>query len=247
MSLYSRPSASNVNSDVKTTQTQNTSSSSSQNASNSGTREGSSSTIRGTASSRQALELLIKQLSGGGTVDQRRRQAEIARTLQMLDAQASQYTQDRALQISEEAVNSNLRKSLEATLPSILLAGASAGTSGSAIAALLVQDRETRAAGEAAELGVDLSARYGGITAQLLSTRGDVASTNTGVAETLLSALKLAQTQQEVTKSKEKTTGSQSASSSKSSTSIIDSLKETREVDDESALSGGEYNRYANG
>ena len=115
------------------------------------------------ATGRQALDTVIAQLAAGGTPQQRAFQADILRTIQAVEVQRAQYGKDAAFRDAEGAVQLQLQRALESTLPTVLLASEAAGTSGDAVSALLTNDLTARAAGTAAEVGLNAAAQYGRI------------------------------------------------------------------------------------
>src|SRR5690554_1593693 len=127
------------------------------------------------APGRQALSRLLAQLAAGGTDEQRRILEEQLNTLRSNRAAQADYSRETALGDAEGLVQRTLQTALEQSLPSILLAGSGAGTSGGAISALLTQDLAARAAGEAAGVGVDAVQGYGGILAQLMGQEAQTA------------------------------------------------------------------------
>lgn len=135
---------------------------------------------------RQALTQLMAELQAGGTEEQRRILEEQLNALRTNRAAQADYSRETALGDAEGLVQTTLRKALEENLPSILLAGAGAGTSGSAITALLAQDLSTRAAGEAASVGTQAVGNYGQILASLL---GQEAQTTLGMEDQATQAL----------------------------------------------------------
>lgn len=138
---------------------------------------------------RQALDSLLAQLAAGGTPAQRQIQEDILRTIQQTEAQRLSYTKDAAFADAEGAMQKSLRDALEATLPSILLAGEAAGTSGDAISALLSQDLATRASGEAAQVGLGAAVDYGQLSAALLDTQASLVNRQDPALEALIQAL----------------------------------------------------------
>lgn len=138
------------------------------------------------APGRQALTQLLAQLQAGGTDEQRRILEEQLNALRNNRAAQADYSRETALGDAEGLVQTTLRKALEENLPSILLAGAGAGTSGGAITALLAQDLTARAAGEAASVGTQAVGNYGQILASLL---GQEAQTTLGMEDKATQAL----------------------------------------------------------
>lgn len=141
---------------------------------------------------RGALENLLAELAAGGTEEQRRNREEQLNTLRRLRAEQEQYTRETALEDAEGLVQHTLNQAMEQAMPSILQAGAQAGTSGDAISALLSQDAATRASGEAARVGTDAVQGYGSILANLMGSEAAAADALEDEAvQSLLQALQI--------------------------------------------------------
>lgn len=141
---------------------------------------------------RGAMDELLAQLMAGGTEEQRKIQEERLLTLQNLRAAQAQYTPERAKADAEGMMAGLLREGMEAGLPSILLAQAGAGSSGSALSALLSQDLATRSAQGAANAGVNAVGQYGNILASLAGQEVAAgANLEDLVTKALLSALQI--------------------------------------------------------
>lgn len=143
------------------------------------------------AQGRQSLDMLIAQLAAGGTPGQRAIQEDVLRTIQAIEVQRTQFSKEAAFRDAEGAIQTQLQRSLEATLPSILLASTGAGTSGDALSALLTNDLSARAAGEASALGIDAAARFGQISASLLGTQAELVDREDPALNALLQALQI--------------------------------------------------------
>lgn len=133
--------------------------------------------------------------------------------IQQLNDLASDYSKSAAFSDSDVAVQGALAKALEASMPTITAGIQSAGTSGSAMSALLTQKAAEDAAYNAAELGVNTAIAYGNIAAGALGSAGSLIANGDPAMQQLLSALGIAKG------SVEQGTTSQSGSSSSSSTS----------------------------
>lgn len=137
-------------------------------------------------SGRQAMQQLLATLAAGGTDEQRRILEEQLNTLQNVRGAQADYSRETALGDSEALMQTMLQRSMESALPGILAAGSGAGTSGDAITALLSQDLASRAAGDAAGVGVQAVQGYGGILAQLM---GQEVAASQGMEDQALGAL----------------------------------------------------------
>lgn len=190
---------------------------------------------------RQALDNLIAQLAAGGTTEQRAVQEDILRTIQKIEVERTKYTKDAAFRDAEGAVQLQLQRSLEETLPAILLAGQAAGTSGDAISALLTNDLTARAAGESALLGTQTAASYGQISAALLSDQVELLEQrNDPATEALLQALQVDKGSREkgTTRTRNKSSESSSRSSSGSSVSVVTPRSSARTTSSSSTARG---------
>ncbi len=174
------------------------------------------------ATGRQALDSLLAQLSAGGTTAQRQIQEDILRTIQQIEGQRAQYTKDAAFVDAEGAMQQQLRQALEQTLPSILLAGEAAGTSGDAISALLAQDAGTRAAESSAALGLGAAVDYGNIGANLLAQQSQLVNREDPALAALVEALGIdkGSAQRGTTKTKGSASQSQSSTSNTRQTTV---------------------------
>lgn len=169
---------------------------------------------------RQALNNLLAQLAAGGTPAQRQIQEDILRTIQATQVKQAEYSKENAFAESEGLMNQALRQALESTLPSILLAGEAAGTSGSAISALLTNDLTARAAEGSAALGINAAVDYGQIAAQLLDTQAGLANRDDPAVEALIAALGVDKGSRERGTVKEKSSSKSSSSSSSSTRQV---------------------------
>jgi len=139
-----------------------------------------------------ALQLLIKQLMGGGTQqmaeDQARRQQEIGAA----QSQRSAYSKDNAFADAQGAMSQQLRMALEKMVPSLTRAAQGAGTSQNSLRALMMQDVGVRSAESAAALGLNAATQYGGIATNLTSILEKLTQPNDPATTALLQALSIA-------------------------------------------------------
>jgi hypothetical protein len=203
-------------SDTTTTQnsTQNT-------ASNSNTIQNTSSTTKTSQTnmdpqSKAALDLLIKQLMGGGTQQMAEDRARRIQEIQALQSQRAGYTKDAAFADAQGAMAGQLRAVLEKIAPSLVRAAQGAGTSQSSLRALLTQDMAARAAEASASTGLQAATSYGGINAQLSGVLSNLINSPDPVAAALLQALNIAKgaTSSSTSSTNGTTTGSTSTTGS---------------------------------
>lgn len=102
----------------------------------------------------------------------------------------SQYSPEGASADSALAMQTLLKKSMEANMPAIQRSIENAGTSGGAQQALLSNDLATRAAGESALLGLETKKEYGQISANLADILGGLSTQEDPAIKALLEALK---------------------------------------------------------
>lgn len=181
---------------------------------NSSTRGGSNETQtfdlkNMTGSSLLALEQLINGLSGPmdirGPIG-RNKSGEnntavqsllnLSKTYQASLTKASNlgddYTKAAAFEDSAAASAAQLAEALEQSMPAITAGIDAAGTSGSALSALLTQKAAEDAAAQAAKLGLDAAIAYGQINAQSQSAVANLLGQGDPAANALLAALGIA-------------------------------------------------------
>lgn len=179
---------------------------------------------------RAALTELINSLLKGTNKDAK--QYSDARISEIKTNQAARgdYTKSNAFADAQNAMNANLAKALEQAMPTLTAGIDAAGTSGSAMQALLTQQAAESAAQNAAELGLNAAISYGQIQAgfgdilERLTSEGDPA------VNQLLQALNISKGSMENTKSSgtSTTTGKESSISTvKGTESSKTTTKET--------------------
>lgn len=129
-----------------------------------------------------------------------------------LNQLASDYSKQAAFSDSDMAVQGALAKALEQTLPTVTAGIQAAGTSGSAMSALLAQKAAEDAAYSAAQVGVDTAIAYGNIAQNALTSAGSLVAEGDPAMNALINALGISKGA--VEKGTTKTSGSQSGSSS---------------------------------
>ena len=133
---------------------------------------------------RAALTELINSLLKG--TNKGANQYSDARLSEIKTNQAARgdYTKSNAFADAQNAMNANLAKALEQAMPTLTAGIDAAGTSGSAMQALLTQQAAENAARNAAELGLNAAISYGQIQAgfgdilERLTAEGDPAMIN---------------------------------------------------------------------
>lgn len=166
---------------------------------------------------RQATEKLLAQLLAGGTDSMRARESELRSLNNDLKALMDQYTKGAAFADAQGLMSQLMRQAMEQAMPNILLAGASAGTSGDAISALLSQDLATRASQAASAAGLSAAGDYGSILAQLAGQRvGAVSSIEDTATKALVDLLSIDKGSAQ--RGSTKSSGSSSSKSSSTST-----------------------------
>lgn len=138
-----------------------------------------------------ALKLLIQQLIGGGTQDLAQQKAQRQQEIQALQGQRSGFTKEAALADAQGAMGAMLRRALESALPTLVRSAEGAGTSANSMRALMTNDLATRAAEQAAALGLQNIGTYGGLTANLSSVLERLINAQDPVSAALLQALNI--------------------------------------------------------
>ena len=135
------------------------------------------------------------------------------------------YTKSKAFADALNAMNSQLAKGIESQMPTITAGIDAAGTSGSAMSALLTQTAAENAARNAAELGLNAAISYGQIQTGFGNILEQLTANGDPVTNQLLSALEIAKGASESST----TTGSSSQTQRGSSTTIENSTSTTKE------------------
>lgn len=188
------PSLNQAGSVTTTGNVQNTNSTTNQNSSSSssGTKNASSTTTNFTPSSLAALELLIKQLLGGGTNQQAQENAFRQQEIGAVQGIRSQYGKSDAFADAQGAQSQQQRLAFERILPSLVRSAEGAGTSQNSLRALLLQDAANKAAESSAAIGLKASVDYGNIQGSLSNTLESLTRPQNTVVNNLLSALNIA-------------------------------------------------------
>lgn len=126
------------------------------------------------------------------------------------------YTKSKAFADALNAMNSQLAKGIESQMPTITAGIDAAGTSGSAMSALLTQTAAENAARNAAELGLNAAISYGQIQTGFGNILEQLTASGDPVTNQLLGALEIAKGASESST----TTGSMRQTQKGSSTSV---------------------------
>ena len=140
----------------------------------------------------KALQDLIKSLSTGGSEDDKRRWQQIQDEILVNQAQRQNYSKEASFADSSMAAAAQMFKALEQQMPTITAGIDSAGTSGSAMAALLTQNAAEAASRNAAQLQLDAAINYGQISNQASSIVADLLKIDNPATSQLLEALNIA-------------------------------------------------------
>lgn len=156
--------------------------------------QGQSESTSGTkffAGGEDALTLLIQQLLGGGTAEQRAEQVRRAEEVQAVRGQRADYTKGAAFADAAGAQNQQSRLAMEKLIPAIMAAAQGAGTSQNSMRALLMQDAANKAAESAAALGLKASVDYGQIANGQNQVLEALTRPGSPITEALLKALEI--------------------------------------------------------
>lgn len=171
-----------------------------------------------------ALNLLMRQLLGGGTQNMAKDEAQRQGEIKTVQAQRAGYSKDAALGDAQGLIAQTLRQAMESVLPGIVRATEGAGTSGNALAALLQQDAASRASQAASAVGVNAATNYGQVAANLSNTLEALTRPNDQATNALINLLQVAKgavTNSTTNTSEVKqTTGSSQGSSSSSGSEV---------------------------
>ena len=137
------------------------------------------------------MRYLREQQQGGSPEDMRRRQ-EIWNEIAANQTQRAQYSKEAAFQDSAAAAAANMAQALEQTLPAITAGVDAAGTSGSAMAALLSTRAAEAVSRNAAQLQLDAAINYGQIANQSSGIIAELLKINSEESMALLRGLEIA-------------------------------------------------------
>lgn len=139
-----------------------------------------------------ALNALIQQLASGGTPEQQQQRA--ARNQEIADARniRQDYSKENAFRDAQGAMQAQLNEAMTKSLAELARAAEGAGTSASAMRALLLQNAQQKAAESAATLGLQASVNYGQVASGLTSTLEALTRPNDAVTQSLINALGVA-------------------------------------------------------
>lgn len=179
--------------------------------------------------SRKALEDLIRQLSGGGGVvrgpgsdkyrDVNKYGEQRLKEISTNQANRADYSKANAFADAQAAMASQLAKALEQSMPTLTAGIDAAGTSGSAMQALLTQQAAENAARNAAELGLNAAISYGQLQAGFGDILERLTSEGDPVTNQLMQALGIAKGAYENTTAKSNSSSSQSSNTTTNQTS----------------------------
>lgn len=246
--MAARPTGNNKGTTTTQTQTLGPSSTTTSSSSSGRDTSSSSSTVQSstqnmTSSALAALDSLILGLSGGsgrskskgnplfgggggGSVQANTdaanaiKKTEAQYNQQVLNAQQlqSDYSKSAAFADSNAAVAATLADALRQTMPTITAGIDSAGTSGSALSALLTQRAAADAAAEGAKLGLSAAIDYGNIAVAAGNTATGLLQSGNPLVNALLESLNIAKGA--VSNTKEKTISSGVSTSNTKTNSI---------------------------
>lgn len=139
-----------------------------------------------------ALDNLIAQLAKGGTPQDQQRWKQIQAEITANTLQQQKYSKESAQYDADTAAKAAQYEALQQMAPTISAGIDSAGTSGSAMAALLAQDAADQAARASAQLQLDAMISYGQIANQASGNNVELLKIDNPVTQQLLAALDIA-------------------------------------------------------
>ena len=160
------------------------------------------------------MKFLREQAMGGSEIDQQRRQ-EIWKEIAANQAQRQGYSKGAAVADSAAAASAQMAQALESMLPAITAGVDSAGTSGSAMAALLSNKAAESVSRNAAQLQLEAAISYGQIANQSSSIIAELLKIDDKAADRFLQGLDIAKGARTETTDTTNRTIKESGSSSK--------------------------------
>ena len=137
------------------------------------------------------MKFLREQSMGGSEIDQQRRQV-IWKEIAANQAQRQGYSKGAAVADSAAAASAQMAQALEAMLPAITAGVDSAGTSGSAMAALLSNKAAESVSRNAAQLQLEAAISYGQIANQASGVIAELLKIDDKAADRFLQGLDIA-------------------------------------------------------
>ena len=137
------------------------------------------------------MKFLREQAMGGSEIDQQRRQ-EIWKEIAANQAQRQGYSKGAAVADSAAAASAQMAQALESMLPAITAGVDSAGTSGSAMAALLSNKAAESVSRNAAQLQLEAAISYGQIANQASGVIAELLKIDDKAADRFLQGLDIA-------------------------------------------------------
>lgn len=135
---------------------------------------------------------LLRQSAAGGSPADKEKREQIRGEIIENQTQRARYSKDAAMYDSAEAAAAQMHQALQQMIPAITAGIDSAGTSGSAMAALLHQQAAEGTARNAAMLQLDAAISYGQIANQNSGIIAELLKIDDPVTKTLLESLNIA-------------------------------------------------------
>lgn len=193
------------------------------------TQTTNTSTQNMTSAQLQALNNLITMLQGGGSAEMRFKAGERRGEVQTIQDERSGFTKEAAFGDAQGLISQQMRRTLEALMPSINRAAEDAGSSGGALRALLMQDAANKAAESSSALGVQTAVNYGNVNANLSQVIERLTAGGDPAMEMLVQALNAAKGSVSNTQGTVTTQGTQTQNSSQIGTQNTNNSQTTNE------------------
>lgn len=139
-----------------------------------------------------ALNQLIKQLQNGGTAEMQQQRAVRDGEIATVQGIRAGYSKEDAFNDAQGLMALQMRRTMEQLIPSIGRAAESAGSSGGALRALLLQDAAQRAAESSSAAGLNTAVQYGGIQGNLSGVLEGLTRSDPAATQALIQALGVA-------------------------------------------------------
>ena len=165
------------------------------------------------------LQVLIGQLMGNGTQQQIRDRAARQSEINNVTQQRAGYSKEAAFGDAQGLMAQTMRQLLEKNLPTMVRARDAAGTSGSALQALMVNDLQARTAEAASAQGLNAAVQYGGVANGMSSILEQLTRPNDSQTTALLNAFNVLKGAVTSSTTNSSQTGSSSGTSQANTTS----------------------------
>lgn len=141
---------------------------------------------------KSALDILIQQLLGGGTAEQKKNNKQRQALMSFVEQMLGEYSKKSAFDDAQNLMNLNIQQTMQKNMPAISRAIEGAGTSASSMQGLLSQNLARDAALGAGALGAEQAKSYANASVNLASVLENLSRPDNSIVGALTNALQIA-------------------------------------------------------